>query len=77
MRVTVELLGNLRQYAGDGGTHLELEVEDGATVGEIITQLGISADVTWNAAVDGKLVYAADPLPRGATLLVFPPLAGG
>ena len=50
---------------------------DGTTVGEFITQLGIATDATWNAALEGKLIYAADPLVEGATLLAFTPLPGG
>ncbi len=77
MRVTVELLGDLRHYAKDRAMPIEVEVEDGATVGELITQLGISADTTWNAALEGKLIYAPDPLIEGADVLVFSPLPGG
>jgi molybdopterin converting factor small subunit len=77
MRVTVELHGNLRQYAKHEGARIEVEVEAGTTVGELMTRLGVSADITWNAALDGRLVYAADPLAEGAALVVFPPLAGG
>jgi hypothetical protein len=31
----------------------------------------------WNAALDGKLICAADPLVEGGTLLVFAPLPSG
>jgi molybdopterin converting factor small subunit len=77
MHVKVELLGDLRQYAKDGGKSIEVEVEEGATVGELMAQLGVSEDAVWNAALEGKLVYPADPLTEGSALLVFPPLAGG
>jgi molybdopterin converting factor small subunit len=77
MRITVELHGNLRQYAKHGGSRIEVEVEDGTTVGELMTHLGVSKDATWNAALDGRLVYAADSLAEGAALVVFPPLSGG
>ena len=77
MRVTVELLGILQQYVKDGKKPIEVEVEAGATVGELMTQLGVPEDAAWNAALDGKLIYVADPLVEGAALMVFPPLAGG
>lgn len=77
MRVTVELLGSLRQAINNAEKPIQVEVETGATVGELMTQLGISEDMPWNAAIDGKLIYSADPLADGMTLLVFPPIAGG
>ncbi len=77
MRVKVELQGHLQQYAKDGGTYVEVELREGATVGELITQLGIPEETTWNAAMDGKLVYNNDLLSEGSDLMLFPPLAGG
>ena len=77
MRGRVELHGHLQTYAKDGGMCVEIEVREGATVGELIAQLGVSAHTTWNAAMDGKLVYTNDRLSEGAVLMLFPPLAGG
>ena len=77
MRITVELLSDLRQHAPHLKMPMEVEVEDGSTVGELIARLGIPEDVTWNAAFNGKLIYAADPLVEGGALLVFAPLPGG
>ena len=67
----------VKKYGGEGGKPVEVEVETGATIGDLMTQLGIPDDATWNASVDGKLIYAADPLVEGAAILVFPPIAGG
>jgi molybdopterin converting factor small subunit len=75
MRVRVELHGHLQTYAG--GKCVEIEIEAGATVGQLITRLGVPAGATWNAAMDGKLVYDNDRLPAGAVVMLFPPLAGG
>ena len=77
MRVRVELHGHLQKYAKDGGTCVEIEIKEGATVGELIIQLGVSEDTTWNAAMDGNLVYNNDLLSEGSVLMLFPPLAGG
>ena len=77
MRVTVELQGHLQQYVKDGSNAVEIDIKDGATVGELISQLGVPDEATWNAALDGKLVYTNDLLSDGAVLLLFPPLAGG
>jgi molybdopterin converting factor small subunit len=77
MRVRVELHGHLQTYAKDGGQCIEIDIKAGATVGELITQLGVSKHTTWNAAMEGKLVYNNDLLSEGAVLMLFPPLAGG
>jgi molybdopterin converting factor small subunit len=77
MRVRVELHGHLQAYAKDGDTCVEIEITEGATVGELITQLGVPERTTWNAAMGGKLVYNNDLLSEGAVVMLFPPLAGG
>jgi molybdopterin converting factor small subunit len=77
MRVRVELYGHLQTYAKDGRTCVEIDIKAGATVGELITQLGVATHTIWNAAIDGKLVYNNDLLSEGAVLMLFPPLAGG
>jgi molybdopterin converting factor small subunit len=77
MRVRVELHGHLQAYAKDGDKCVDVELQEGATVGALITQLGVPEGTTWNAAMDGKLVYTNDPLVEGAFLMLFPPLAGG
>jgi molybdopterin converting factor small subunit len=77
MRVRVVLHGHLQLYAKAGGKCVEIEIKAGATVGELITQLGVPEGTTWNAAMDGKLVYNNDLLSEGTVLMLFPPLAGG
>ena len=37
MRVMMELQGHLQQYAKDGGQYVEIELRQGATVGELIS----------------------------------------
>jgi hypothetical protein len=37
MRVRVELHGHLQIYAKDGGKCVEIDIKEGATVGELIT----------------------------------------
>jgi molybdopterin converting factor small subunit len=77
MRVRVELLGHLQIYAKDGDKYVDIDMPAGATVGALITQLGVPEHTPWNAAMDGKLVYTSDLLSEGAVLMLFPPLAGG
>jgi molybdopterin converting factor small subunit len=77
MRVVVELLGNLRELAKNHDKRIEMEVAEGTTVGELLSQLGVTRNMAWNAAVNGKLTYADDRLSDDSVLTVFPPIAGG
>lgn len=77
MRVVVELFGNLRELAKNHDKRIEMEVAEGTTVGELLSQLGVTRSTAWNAAVNGKLTYADDRLSDDTVLTVFPPIAGG
>jgi len=77
MRVQVELFLHLRRYALPGEGPQEIELSDGATVGELVTRLGIPAGVQKVVLVDGRLRALDAPLREGETVTVFPPLEGG
>ena len=76
MQVVVELYAALRKHADDG-EKLVIEVEEGTTIGELVSQLGVSKNTAWNAAVDGQIVYPDDPVTEGSRVIIFPPIAGG
>ena len=50
---------------------------DGATVLEVMRQLGVPDDVPCIPVVDGKRATAETVLRDGETLSLFPPLTGG
>ncbi len=77
MKIAVEAHGDLRKYIAGGEKRMEVEVEDGTTVGAFLARIGITKDEAWNAALNGQLVYPEDQLIDGAVLLIFPPIAGG
>ncbi len=77
MLVQVKLFGDLRKHAKGEETQVEVDVSEGTTVGELVEQLGLKEGEAWTAAVNGEVVYAEDKLPDGASLIVFPPIAGG
>lgn len=77
MKVTVRLYATLRELAPGGQAQLTVEIADGATVAEVIAQLGIPPDVVRKVFVGG---VARDPdwvLDDGDELGMFPPIAGG
>ncbi|HJO82141.1 MAG: MoaD/ThiS family protein [SAR202 cluster bacterium] len=77
MLVKVELLGDLGKSTENGDRKVEVEVDTGMTVGEVLESLGVTRDQTWNAAMNGNLAYETDVVAEGATLIVFPPIQGG
>ena len=76
MRLIVEMHGDLRQYLTDGEKRMEVEVEEGTTVGEFAARMGVTEDEERNAALRDDLAYTDDPRVEGAVLRIFHPLAG-
>ncbi len=69
--------GDLRKHAKDDQKHIEMAVDDDTIVGELVARLGATEREEWNAALDGQVVYPTDRLVDGASVIVFPPIAGG
>ena len=77
MLVTVEALGPLRSFAGARAGRASVELPDGATVSDALGAIGVPSTASWNASIEGSLVYAEQMLKDGDHLLVFAPIAGG
>ena len=79
MKVEIALYATLSQYLPPGAENRKavIDVGDGATVREIMTQLGIPQDHPNILLVNGKQAHPHTVLKDGETLAVFPPLAGG
>jgi len=77
MRVLVEAYGVLQRFLPDEQRRVELDVEDGITVRELLRKLGVDVNEPWNASLNGTLANPSDTVPEGSLLLVFPPIAGG
>ena len=76
MRVGVELFGELRNLSKNG-SKFEIEVEEGTTVHQLLSKIGVRDEDSWTAAIDGEVAYADTTLVDGAKVIVFPPIAGG
>ena len=80
MSVTVLLFAS---YADAFGTSsLSLDVEDGATVGDLLGQLRVQAGAQALppkplVAVNEQYAGASQPIRSGDTVAVIPPVAGG
>ncbi len=80
MKVEVHLFATLRQYLPSGRRDtgiLTLEVPPGSTVADVVRALGVPADVSWIAVVDGEDAGPERRLAPGEVVSIFPPLAGG
>lgn len=76
MKVTVTVFGELRKYLPDDDT-VQVEVPDGATVAEVLAQLGVPGDDAWMSIVNDAVVEADHRLAPGDHLEVFHPVGGG
>ncbi len=77
MRITLEMHGALQRFNKGGQRRVQLDVEDGVSVQELLMGLGMDMDEPWNAGLDGTLAAGSDKLSEGSLLIVFPPIAGG
>ncbi|MGC8786428.1 MAG: MoaD/ThiS family protein [Anaerolineae bacterium] len=79
MRITVKLYATLRRYKPDltPGAGFSLDVPPGATVGQVVAQLGIPDGVALVPMVNDEVQGLDHVLAEGDTLSLFPPVAGG
>lgn len=78
MRVTVNLHSTLRKFlpAGASGATV-LDLKDGASAADVITQLGIPPAYTNIVVCAGQQIDPTSVLRDGQYLDLFPPLSGG
>jgi molybdopterin converting factor small subunit len=79
MKIEIALYATLSQYLPPGAANRKavIEVRDGVTVREVMTQLGIPQDLPNILLVNGRQAPEHTVLKDGETLSIFPPLAGG
>ena len=79
MKVEIALYATLSKYLPPDAQNRKavIEVKDGATVREVMTQLGIPSDLPNILLVNGRQAPESTVLKDGETLSIFPPLAGG
>jgi len=75
-QVKVNLYATLRRYV-DGAASIDLEIEPGQTVGEVLEQLGVPAHHTRTVFVDNRAAKLSEQLHGGEQIGVFPAIGGG
>jgi molybdopterin converting factor small subunit len=79
MKIQVALYATLSQYLPPGAQNRKapIEIRDGATVRDVLDQLGIPQDLPNILLVNGRQASEGTVLKDGEVVSVFPPLAGG
>ncbi|MBC7265123.1 MAG: MoaD/ThiS family protein [Chloroflexi bacterium] len=79
MRVRVKLFATLNRYVEGvrSGTPFEVELPDGATVGDLVNHLNLPREEVKVAFVEGRARPMDWPLKPGDEVGVFPPVGGG
>ncbi len=79
MKIEIALFATLSKYLPPGAQNrpAAIEVTDGATVRDVLNQLGVPAELPNILLVNGRQAPEGTVLKDGETLSVFPPLAGG
>lgn len=82
MEIEAKLHGTLRRHRPDdaaGAPHhpFTMSMPEGATVAQLVTQLGIPEGLLNAAAVNGQSVTIDTVLQAGDSVQLFPPSAGG
>jgi molybdopterin converting factor small subunit len=77
--VRVKLFATLRKYAptGRSGIPFEVEVPEGATIGDLVRHLQLPADEVKVMFVDARAQAIEYVLRPGAEVGIFPPVGGG
>jgi sulfur carrier protein len=79
VKVEIALYATLSKYLPPGAQNRKavIEAKAGATVREVMNQLGVPPDLPIMLLVNGRQAPDGTVLKDGETVSVFPPLAGG
>jgi sulfur carrier protein ThiS len=78
-RVIVKLSGTLRKKVEhyDSATGLEVEIKNGATIGDLVAHIGIPESKIGFVSANGCIVKAGSTVEDGTVIRVFQPIFGG
>ena len=75
-QVQVNLYAMLRRYV-DGATSVDVEIEPGQTIEQVLSQLGVPPGQTRIIFVNSRAAALTDRLQGGEQIGVFPAIGGG
>jgi molybdopterin converting factor small subunit len=74
MEITLRATSDLARLIPPAG---KVKLEEGASVGDVLDDLGIDSDLVMLFVIDGELADRGSPLKDGTTLELIPPISGG
>ncbi len=74
--VTVNLYAGLRTFIDDKPS-VDVEVEPGITIAQVIDRLGVPAEKTRIIFCNNRAADLDDPIEAGDQLSIFPAIGGG
>jgi len=79
MKIHVKLFATLNRFSPGGlpGTLFDVELKEGATLQDLVNQLGLPADETKVTFVNGIVQTLGYVLKPGDDTGIFPPIGGG
>ena len=77
MPVHVHLFAYLTKYSPAGQEKFDLDLSPGATVGQLLDELGIPPDFEKRILVNGRHAEPSARLSEGDDVFIYPPAAGG
>ncbi len=79
MQISVKLFASLARFSNGGlpGTPFQMQLPDAATVQDVLQRLGIPAEETKVAFVNGRIRDTDWLLNPGDEVGIFPPIGGG
>jgi sulfur carrier protein ThiS len=75
-QLDVNLYASLRKYVG-GAPSVQIEIQPGQTIAQVLGRLGVPTDETRIIFVDNRAAVLTDVLQGGERLAVFPAIGGG
>ena len=75
-KIRVRLFFNYQEYGPDGQGDFDLELEPGATVEQVLDDLGLPHE-TKVVLINGRQAEPGQPMQANDLLVVFPPIEGG
>jgi len=76
MIIHLEMQGDVVMFS-QGQTHLEVCLEEGSGLNDLLDRFRIEPGDFWKASINGRLVDGDAPLSEGDRVIIFPPIGGG
>ena len=77
MQIRVIASGYLKKYTQSDSSVASIEVEEGATVKDLVTLLELPEEESFIFAIDGQLVPLGHTLQPDDQVRIIPPVSGG